>query len=103
MSVGKLRISSHLSEEIAGRQQHSEEDQAADERQRVAPQHALAGLVKAVVIGVPVMARNSSGNCRCRASELAPSRSLAACQSVDIGGGQGFTADPPITAFHLLD
>jgi hypothetical protein len=37
------------------------------------------------------------------ASELAPSRSLAACQSVDIGGGQGFTADPPITAFHLLD
>jgi hypothetical protein len=56
MSVGKLRISSHLSEEIAGRQQHSEEDQAADERQRVAPQHALAGLVKAVVIGAPVMA-----------------------------------------------
>ena len=46
---------------------------------------------------------NASGNCRCRASELAPSPSLAACQSLDIGGGQAFTADPPITAFHLLD
>jgi hypothetical protein len=138
------------------RQQHSEEDQGADERQRVAPQHVLAGLVAGLVISMldmpifafrrkrldwgcagPIIPRdwrapldpiaigvpqwpaiadripgghrvdcghgNSSGNCRCRASELAPSRSLAACQSVDIGGGQGFTADPPITAFHLLD
>ena len=37
------------------------------------------------------------------ASELAPSRSLAACQSVDVGGGQGFAAYPPVAALHLLD
>ena len=35
--------------------------------------------------------------------EAAPSRSLAACQSVDIGGCQGLATDPPVAAFHLLD
>jgi hypothetical protein len=38
--------------EVARRQRHKEEDQAADECQRVAPQHALAGLVTALIIGV---------------------------------------------------
>src|SRR5271169_1234763 len=35
--------------------------------------------------------------------EVAPSRSLSACQSVDVGGGQGVATDPPVAAFHLLD
>src|SRR5215470_13598556 len=38
-----------------------------------------------------------------RVSEFAPSRSLAACQSVDVGGGQGLATDPPVAAFHLFD
>jgi hypothetical protein len=35
--------------------------------------------------------------------EVAPSRSLSACQSVHVGGGQGVATDPPVAAFHLLD
>src|SRR6516162_8324537 len=46
--------------------------------------------------------RRWSGRNTARA-RLAPSRSLAACQSVDIGGGQGFATDPPVAAFHLFD
>src|SRR5262249_271765 len=46
----------------------------------------------------PSMVRAQRG-----ASQLAPSRSLSACQSVDIGGGQGLAPDPPVAAFHLLD
>jgi hypothetical protein len=32
-----------------------------------------------------------------------PSRSLAACQSVHVGGRQGVATDSPVAAFHLLD
>src|ERR1700730_15837630 len=35
--------------------------------------------------------------------EAAPSRGLSACQGLDVGGGQGIAADPPVAAFHLLD
>jgi hypothetical protein len=35
--------------------------------------------------------------------EAARSRSLSACQSVHIGGGQGVAANPPVAAFHLLE
>jgi hypothetical protein len=38
--------------DIARRQRHKEEDQTADERKRVPPQHALTGLVTALVISM---------------------------------------------------
>jgi hypothetical protein len=35
--------------------------------------------------------------------EVAPSRSLSACQSVDVGGGHRLATDPPVAAFDLFD
>jgi hypothetical protein len=37
------------------------------------------------------------------ASEVAPSCSFSACQGVHVGGCQSLAADPPVTAFHLLN
>src|SRR6266446_6667283 len=45
----------------------------------------------------PSMVRAQRG-----ASEVAPSRSLSACQSVHVGSGQGVAAHSPVAAFPLL-
>src|SRR5215472_7282191 len=37
------------------------------------------------------------------ATWVAPSRRLAACQSVDVGGGHRFSTDPPVAAFDFFD
>jgi len=50
--VGRFEVRGVIPIEIARRQQHNEEDQAADERQRVALQYAPAGLVTALVVRV---------------------------------------------------